>query len=170
MPVFVLWVIALSSLSVAGDDSTVVDVGVQPGIGLNPSVNVRFGDLVHIEWTTNHSVSYELRFKTEIENGGSMDGPVDAGHGMQGNYTFYSTINGTYTLHFVTDPNSSGLVRFHILMTATSSESGIDEVWVYLGLALVAAVSIVVVVLLIISKRRGKEKQKGLVPVSKPPN
>ena len=165
MPVFVLFAIALSSLSTAGDDSVSEDSGSGVGIAVNAPLNVKFGDLIHIEWTTNRSVSYELRYQTEYNSDKlSYFGSIDAGNGMVGNYTFNSTINGTYSMHFIND--ADGVVLLHIRMTATSSGSGVDEIWVNLGLVLVTAVIAVVLVLFV---RRRSGKDKGLLPAPKLP-
>ncbi len=163
MPAFALCILVFCSVYAAGNASTFDDFGMGPGGGVDKSIEVRFGDLVHIEWTTDHSVSYELRYQTKVNytEGGagiSYGGPVDSGQGIQGNYTFYSKINGTYALHFVTDANASESTHFHILMTATSNDTGYDGYWLFLGLGLVAVAIAAVLVSLVIRRIRWKRK------------
>jgi hypothetical protein len=132
-------------------------ISIGQGGSFSPPLDVRFGDPVLIEWTTSQSVSYEPRYEWNTKDGaGYGSPPVYAGHGMEGNYTFYARINGTYTLSFLNDADVP--VLFHVRMMATSGESGIDDVWVYLGLVIVVAV----VALILLVKKKPWKENKGV--------
>jgi len=133
-------------------DSTVVtdDVGIGQGFLAAYSVDVMFGDDVHVEWSANRTIHYELRWQTEIlEDGSSYSGTASEGSASSGNFTFVSEINGTYMLTLLND--ADGPVHIHVAMTVISTESEVYLGWILL--AAVISVAAIVLLAIVLTKR-----------------
>jgi len=135
-------------------DSTVVtdDVIIEQGGWESYEIGVRFGDEIHVEWSANQTIQYELSYETEVLEDGSIYSWSSGGPASGDNFTLVSVINGTYTLRLLND--ADGPVHIHVVLTVISAESGIDLRWILLGAA-IAAVAVVLLALVF-----GKELQK----------